>query len=263
MTSVAFNISSLEPFNMSNIDLNICVSSDKEPIFPVESKRKTIRQMLEKSLLSPAELAERKIIYPGIDDYNTLNSYRELRTNLLKTSNNKNFICMVTSVSREAGTSHVAVNLAASIALDQHKTALIIDCNIYAPKIDSYLKVTPKMGLTNYLEQDTQAIEDIIYPLGIPRVRVIPAGNNIINAAEHFASDNMEAFLQSVKQRYPDRFIILDSPAIGLYAESQILASMCDIAIMVVGYGKSNSSQIQAGINVIGKDKLAGLVFNN
>lgn len=239
------------------------VTNEQEANLVVKKKQQTIRRMLEKSLLSPTELAERKIIYPGIDDYNTLNSYRELRTNLLKITNNKNFICMVTSVCREAGTSHVAVNLAASIALDQHKTALIIDCNIYAPKIDGYLKVAPEMGLTNYLEQDTQAIDDIIYPLGIPRVRVIPAGNNIINAAEHFASDNMEAFLQSVKLRYPDRFIILDTPAIGLYAESQILASMCDIAIMVVGYGKSNSSQIQAGIDVIGKEKLAGLVFNN
>jgi len=248
---------------MPSSDLSVCVSNDSKQNMHIKNKHKSIRRMLEKSLLSPAELAQRKIIYPGIDDYNTLNSYRELRTNLLKVTNNKNFICMVTSVSREAGTSHVAINLAASIALEQHKTALIIDCNIYAPKIDSYLKVTPEMGLTNYLEQDTQAIEDIIYPLGIPRVRVIPAGNNIINAAEHFASDNMEAFLLSVKQRYPDRFIILDSPAIGLYAESQILASLCDVAIMVVGYGKSNSSQIQAGIDVIGKDRLAGLVFNN
>lgn len=228
-----------------------------------KNRHQGIRRMTDSSLLSPAELDERKIIYPGIEDYNTLNSYRELRTNILKAGNGENFVCMVTSVTRNAGTSHVAMNLAASIALDQNKTALVIDCNIYAPKIDSYLKTPPTIGLTDFLEQDTDSIEDIIYPSGIPRVRVIPVGNNVINAAEHFASEHMELFLRSVKQRYPDRFIILDTPAIGQYAESQILASICDIAILVVGYGKSNTPQIQSGIDAIGKEKLAGLVFNN
>ena len=73
----------------------------------------------------------------------------------------------------------------------------------------------------------------------------------------------MELFLRTVKERYPDRFIILDSPPIALYAESQILVSLCDLAIMVVGYGQASSAQIQAGIGAIGTDKLAGLVFNN
>jgi len=222
-----------------------------------------IKRMAETSLLSPKELDEKKIIYPGLDDADTLNAYRELRTNLLKATDNKNFICMVTSIRSGAGTSHVAMNLAASIALDQKKTALVIDCNIYDPKIDSYLKGPCSLGLTNFLENDTDAITDIIYPSGIPRIRIIPVGNNVINAAEHFSSEHMESFMRSVKERYPDRFIILDTPPIGLYAESQILASICDVAVLVVAYSKSNNAQVQAGIDTIGRDKLAGLVFNN
>ncbi|PKF61425.1 polysaccharide biosynthesis protein [Psychromonas sp. psych-6C06] len=230
---------------------------------PEKPIQNAIKKMSETSLFSPRELDERKIIYPGIDDSNTLNAYRELRTNLLKKTDHKNFICMVTSIRSGAGTSHVAMNLAASIALDQNKTALVVDCNIYDPTIESYLKTPPTLGLTNFLENDTDAITDIIYPSGIPRVRIIPVGNNVINAAEHFSSEHMDSFMHSVKERYPDRFIILDTPPIGLYAESQILASICDFAILVVGYGKSNNAQTQAGIDTIGKDKLAGIVFNN
>jgi len=252
----------------SAIDIQTKIDNEKilaESVLasPDKYNRVEIKKMIETSLLSPEELEERKIIYPGIDDYNTLNSYRELRTKLLKSNNNKNFICMVTSVCQNAGTTHIAMNLAASIALDQKKTALVIDCNIYDPKVESYLKLTPDLGLTNFLEGDTNSIKDIMYPSGIPRVRVIPVGNNILNAAEHFSSEKMEAFLSSVKKRYPDRFIILDTPAIGIYAESQILASLCDTALMVIGYGKSTAENIQAGIDVIGKEKLAGLVFNN
>ncbi|WP_298941178.1 AAA family ATPase [uncultured Psychromonas sp.] len=222
-----------------------------------------IKEMTEAPLLSAKELDERKIIYPGLDDYKTLNAYRELRTNLLNKMNHNNFICMVTGISQESGTSHVSMNLATSIALDQGKTALVIDCNIYKPRIASYLKEEPTLGLTNFLAKDTDSITDIIYPSGIPRVRVIPVGNNTIHAAELFSSNKMQNFINSIKNRYPDRFIIIDTPPIGLYAETQILASICDTAILVVGYGQSNSSQVEAGIDAIGKDKLAGLILNN
>lgn len=222
-----------------------------------------IQEMAETSLLSAKELDDRKIIYPGLDDYKTLNAYRELRTNLLSKMNHTNFVCLVTGISQQSGTSHVSMNLATSIALDQGKTALVIDCNIYKPRIASYLKTEPTLGLTNFLAKDTDAITDIIYPSGIPRVRVIPVGNNTIHAAELFSSNKMQSFINSVKNRYPDRFIIIDTPPIGLYAETQILASICDTALLVVGYGQSNSSQVQAGIDALGKNKLAGIVLNN
>lgn len=228
-----------------------------------DNSRFKIQGMRENDLFSTKELDERKIIYPGTSDYKTLNSYRDLRTNLLKISDNDNLITMVTSVSQGAGATHVAMNLATSIALDPSKTALVIDCNIYTPSIASYLKHPVKMGLTNYLEREVDVIDDIIYASGIPRVRVIPVGNNIINAAECFASENMERFIQNIKDRYSDRYIIIDAPPIGLYPESQILSSLCDATLIVIGYGKSTIPQIQSGIETVGKDKFAGLVFNN
>ena len=249
---------------MSDLSLkNTTAIKSNDAFLPNSINPSDIKEMAEVSLLSSKELDERKIIYPGIDDYKTLNAYRELRTNLFNKMNNKNFVCMVTGISQQSGTSHVSLNLATSIALDQGKTALVIDCNIYKPRIASYLKQEPTLGLTNLLARDTDAITDIIYPSGIPRVRVIPVGSNIMHAAELFSSLNMQNFINSIKNRYPDRFIIIDTPPIGLYAETQILASICDTAILVVGYGQSNSSQVEAGIDAIGRDKLAGLVLNN
>lgn len=228
-----------------------------------DDSRKQIREMSDDWLLTSDELDALKIIYPGCRDEKSLNDYRELRTKILKKANNKNFVCMLSSTRGGSGTTHVAVNLAASIALDHRKTALIIDCNNYTPSLDNYLKEKPKFGLSNFLEEDTQEIEDIIYPSGIRRIRIIPAGSKTEHAAENFSSEKMEKFIEIAKKRYPDRFIILDTPPIGYYAESQILASICDMAILVVPYGQTSESQIQTGIELISNDKLAGIILNN
>jgi len=224
---------------------------------------KEIRNMNDSSLLTSKELDELKIIYPGCQNDQSLNDYRELRTKLLKASNNKNFVCMVSSISQGAGTSHVAMNLAASIALDHSKTALIIDCNSYTPSLHHYLKEKNPLGLSDYLEQKTQEIKDIIYPSGIRQIRIIPAGVSTEHAAENFSSEKMKLFIETIKKRYPNRFIILDTPPIGLYVESQILASICDIAILVIRYGHTTASQVQIGIDLISNDKLASIILNN
>lgn len=249
----------------NNLNLQVAEVNTEPPKTTTikNDNHKKIRSMSDDWLLSSQQLSELKIIYPGCPDDKSLNDYRELRTRLLKVSQNKNFVCMVSSISRGAGATHIALNLAASIALDHSKTALLIDCNSDMPSLNEYLKEPPSLGLSNLLEQDTDDIEDIIYPSGIRRVRIIPAGIRTEHAAENFSSEKMELFIEKVKERYPDRFIILDTPPIGIYAESQILAEICDMAILVVRYGLVSESQVQTGIDLISPDKLAGIILND
>jgi len=221
-----------------------------------------IGNMKNDRLFTAEELDELKIIRAGSLDYNTLNEYRELRTKLFKRSENKNFVCMISSIGTSKEADHTAINLAASIALDHNKTALIIDCNTHALGLGDYFLSPTTLGLTNFLARDTDEITDIIYPSGIPRISMIPTGINNEYAAEYFSSERMALFIKKIKNRYPDRFIIIDTPSIELYAESQILASLCDFSILVVPYGKANKAQVQTSIDIIGHDKLAGIIFN-
>lgn len=250
-------LESIKNENIETIDSDQFTAADGE-----KNSCQQICKMKEEILLTPAELDQHKIIYSGCKDYNTLNDYRELRTKLLKRDNRHNFICMLSSINLAGTSSHITINLAASIALDHSKTALLIDCHTDGSGISNYLKQQTAMGLTNFLAQDTSDMEDIIQQSGIPRVRIIPAGERTEHAAEYFSSEKMERFIKQVKQRYPDRFIILDTPPIELYAESQILASLCDFTILVVDYAQATSAQIQTGIDIIGPDKFAGLIFN-
>lgn len=222
-----------------------------------------IKRMAEISTLSPAELEDKKIIHSSTANKEFINTFRELRTKLIQSSSKKNFVAMVSSLAHGGGGTFVCVNLAAAFALDQSKTSLIVDCNLQDSAIEDLFGLDPEYGLTDYLEDPTLNVDDIIYASGIKRLRIIPAGSYREAGAEYFSSERMALFMDALKARYPDRFIFIDSPPAGMHAEGRIVSELSDYAVLVVPYGKVTHEQIQTGIDAVGKDKIAGLVFNN
>lgn len=229
----------------------------------VVARKARITSMDDVGQLSKEELADRKLVHPGMSNKEFLNSFREIRTKILKHAGGSNFVVSVAAVTREAGCSFVAANLAAALALDKTKTALLIDCNLYQPNLHQLLDIDVDSGLLDYLADDRLDINDIIYATGIPRLRVIPLGNQTEVGAEYFGSERMLQLIDDLKRRYGDRYIVLDVPPIGLWAEARVLTELSDFSVIVVPYGKVNKKQLFAAIDAVGEEKLAGLIFNN
>ncbi len=225
--------------------------------------RQQIRRMAEVKLLDNDELSARNIIYPGMSNRAVLNTFRDLRTKLVKRTPKQNFVLMVTSVAEQGGASFTALNMAAAFSLDPAKTSVLIDCNLYDPAVESLLTIAPDYGLTDYLEDPALDIDDIIYSSGIPRLRIVPIGGRVEAGSELFSSARMEEMIESMKSRYHDRYIVLDVPSLSTSSDARILTDVCDVALMVVPYGKVTEDQVMAGIEAIGEEKLAGVVFNN
>ncbi len=222
-----------------------------------------IEKMSEVHSFSDAELDHLKILRQGMKDEKILKMYRELRTRLYSRAGGKNFVCMVTSVTEDGGASYVSRNLAAAIALDKTKTSVIVDCNFYDPSAEELLGAEANLGLTDYLSVRDMGVEFIVYASGVPRVRVIPTGSNIEAATERVSSSKMHMFVQELKTRYADRYVIMDGPPVGEYsADVRLIGGLCDFVVLVVPYGKATEAQVKNAIETIGKDRVAGIVFN-
>jgi protein-tyrosine kinase len=211
-------------------------------------KREQIKNMALPSLWTQEELYEKKVVFAGMRQRELLNSFREVRIKLLQKSKSDNIVVLAASVSKEGGSSFFGFNLAATFALDQHKTALYVDCNPYGSSAERYIVAPADVGLTQYLTDYSIPLKRIIYPSGIERLRVIPSGGSSESAAEFFNSKRMETLVQEIKNRYPDRFV---------------LAQYCDHAVLVVPFGRAVPDEVLAAIDAVGKEKFAGLVFNN
>lgn len=227
------------------------------------SSRAEIARMEEAAPISNEAMAHNKIVHPEMEDGRVLNAFRELRTKIIQKSLNGNGVIMVTGVTLGDGASFVARNLAAAFALDTSKTALLLDCNLKNPQYDGINSAGAKLGLTDYLESEDISVDKIIHRPGIDRFRMIPSGVQCEVPAEYFTSMKMGKLLVQLKQRYPERYVILDTPPITESADTSIVADLCDHVLLVVPYGKVTEMQVGAAVKAIGQHKLIGVVFNN
>lgn len=207
-------------------------------------------------------LSNLRLLHHDMSNNYILNEFRELRTTLLQNSRVINPCIMVYSSVPGAGSSYVAANLATAIALDENKTSLVISCNIKStPEYEKLIK-SPNYGLVDYLSTDIDA-EQIIYPVGIKRVRIIPAGPAKGTFSEYFSLRRFHELLEEIKGRYSDRYIILDAPSTSNAADIKLLSEFVDYALLVVPFGKDSLENIDKASKLIGNEKLLGIVINN
>lgn len=224
----------------------------------------SIALMSETGALVPRQLEERRLIHRDESVRTQSDAFREIRTRLLWLGGERNFVTMVVPVSPKSGGSFVARNLALAFAFDEAKTSLLIDCNLRYPTQHEALGVSRgSEGLINFLEQPSIGIKSIIYPTGIPRLRLIPAGSTRENSGEYFSSFRMRAVVDSLRCRYPDRYLFLDGPAIKGSPDARILSELADQVVVVAGYGRDTPAAISQAVASFDANKVAGVVFNH
>lgn len=210
-----------------------------------------------------AELRQKKLVYPAMPERKMLNAFRQLRTQLVQKNAPGNLCIMVTSVGEgEDSAALNAINLAAAFALNPHKTALYLDCNPSRPSGHKYMLEKPELGVTDYLDRPDIPLEKIIYPSGLDRLRVIPAGSAAVSAAEQVHSSRMQALIEELNQRYADRYIIVNAPSVTAASEAAILAEYCNTTLLVVPYGEASAADIETAYQAIDKTRLAGMIYS-
>jgi capsular exopolysaccharide synthesis family protein len=214
----------------------------------------------EARMLGAADLAQRGIIQQGEDA--AVQVFRELRTKIIQQSQGRNAAVLVTSVSAGCGSTFIAQNLSAAFAFDMGKTALLIDCNLQNPGVHKLLQNQSVPGLMDYFENPNLDIKEIIHPVGIARYRVITAGKLRQTHEEHFTSAKMRRLMETVRRRYPDRFVVVDGPPMSKIADIRILSELVDYVLVVARYARSTNAQIAKCVDAIGEKKLLGIIFN-
>jgi exopolysaccharide/PEP-CTERM locus tyrosine autokinase len=158
------------------------------------------------------------IIAYGNTDNPIAEEYRKLKSVLLRLTRDefRNTVMVTSAVSGE-GKSVTSANLAVLLAREYGQTVLLIDSDLRRPSLHEYLGIEPRIGLADCLDDGIDAGK-AIEKTGIPKLSFMSAGKKVDNPGELLSSQRMKDFLLELKHRYQDRYIIIDSSPILLFA---------------------------------------------
>jgi protein-tyrosine kinase len=188
--------------------------------------------------------------------------FRRLRTKLLHPSAGKiPRSILITSVAPNEGKGFVAANLAITFAQGVKQHALLVDCDFRRPSLAGLFGFSNETGLADHL-QDGALLSSLIRKTDIPKLSIIPAGSPPDNPSELLDSEKMVEVVDELTNRYPDRLVIFDSPPMQIAAETMVLAKHVDGVVLVVRWGGAGRAHVKKLAGMVGKEKLAGVVFN-
>lgn len=188
--------------------------------------------------------------------------FRKLKESLVKMTRRERFdnLIAVTSATVAEGKSMTAVNLAASLAGEFDHTVLLVDADLRRPSVHRYLGLGSRKGLSDCLREGLD-VADLLVRTEIGRLTVLPAGTPVANPVELFTSEAMRLLFQELKHRYPDRYIIVDTPPVLPFAETRSIANIADGVLLVVREGQPSLGQVEEAIEAL-DHKVLGIVFN-
>ena len=173
-------------------------------------------------------------------------AFRVLRTNFeftIGTHPEQNVI-VFTSFNPGSGKTHLASNMAMSLAIKKKKV-LLIDGDLRHGSA-SMLIHSPGEGLSDYLNGRISDIHDILYKGEenglVKNFDMIPIGTIPPNPSELLSTPLLEQMIQTMRQEYD--YVFIDCPPIEVVADTPIYEQFADRTIFVIRSGLMERSML-------------------
>lgn len=207
-------------------------------------------------------LDQKLIAASGFDDPMS-EEYRKIKGRLVSLARQKGMnLFMVTSSVMGEGKTLVSANLAISLAQEYDNTVLYIDADLRAPCAHGLFGVEASPGLSDCL-MDGIPLHEALVPTGVGRLSFLPAGRQLPNPGELFASSLMRDMLHEMKRRYADRYVIIDTAPALPFAETRVLGRMVDGVLLVARENIATLNGISKTLEALEGSNLMGVIYND
>lgn len=189
--------------------------------------------------------------------------YRKLKSAIVTLTRGKTFLntIMVTSSIGGEGKSITALNLAITLAQEFDHSVLLVDADLRKPSLHTCLGIEPNGGLAGCLLDGIDP-GDALIKTGIGKLTILPAGRTVKNPVELFSSQKMKDLVRELKERYPDRYIIIDTPPVLPFAETRTLCGYIEGVVFVVKNGEATLDNVTEALMALKGTPVLGVVYN-
>ncbi len=189
-------------------------------------------------------------------------SFRALRTKLkFMIPSNEKLVLTITSTNTGEGKTFCALNLAVAFAISGKKTVLV-GFDLRKPRLTEMFGHRNQQGLSNYLIGHA-TIDEIMYPGDLENLTIVPSGAIPPNPSELISGNYTTKFFSEMKENFD--VVIVDSPPIGLVADTRLLMEHCNCHLFIVRVNKTVKEQFKHTLQNLVEDNVSpiGIVLND
>ena len=180
--------------------------------------------------------------------------------NFMLPKKEKGKVVYVTSTVKGEGKTFVSVNLALTLASPKHKV-IIIGADIRNPQLQRYNPSRKGLdGLTEYLYNDDEKIEDIIHISSFNKYcDVIYSGSIPPNPADLLSNGRFEILIDQLKLIY--EYVIVDTAPLMLVTDTFLNAELADATLYVTRSGFTEKSLLDFANKQINSKRIRNAAF--
>ena len=175
---------------------------------------------------------------------------------------NRNRVIMVTSTRPREGKTFAAINLALSLATEQDLKVLLIDLDTKHHAMQEMMGIPANYGLTDLLANPEIDFSEVVLRTNLPNLTVMPAGSPNIRSPELLSSRRTRGIFNEMTQRYSDRFIIFDAPAVLASSDPAILAGLVGQIVLVVEADHTQQEELETAVGLLSACPNVSLLLN-
>ncbi len=167
-------------------------------------------------------------------------------------------LVMVTSAVPAEGKTTTAVNLALILSESFQEQVLLIDADLRRPSLHNVWGLAGDRGLSDALRPVPEPDLELVRVS--KTLTLLPAGNPDADPTAGLTSERMRQILAQARTQFD--WVILDTPPIGAVDDATLLGAMVDAVLFVVRACQTRSPLVLNAIDLIGRDKIIGVVLN-
>jgi len=225
------------------------------PIFPTRT------QALEFPWSTTA--ARRNLVH-GFNSRNASSrSFNLIRSKLVTLRRDKGWRMLgIVSATPNVGKSFVSANVAAAMSRDPRFQTYLIDLDLRRGTIKDIFDIQTDDSIVEYLGSDRpDAVLAGFMPQGQELI-IIPSIAGEVHSAELLASERASALFRAMRSSDERNFFVCDLPPVFANDDAAIIMESLDGYLIVAQDGKTTQREIAATIDMLGHERLAGVVLN-
>ena len=203
----------------------------------------------------------------GVYGFNSMDarsrSFNLIRAKLVALQRERNWRMLgVVSATPGVGKSFVSASLSAAMSRDPRYSTTLIDLDLRRGTIKNIFGIESETGLAHYLEDlDSDAGIPTFRPQGEDLV-IVPSVPANLHSAELLAGGRGVELLKLLRATAARNYFFFDLPPVYANDDASTTLEHLDGYVFVVEEGKTTQQELESAIDMLGREKLAGVVLN-